>query len=82
MPRQTEHDNEMRGALFPNNKKQHDKSPDMTGRVTIEGKEYRLAAWTQTSRKGEKYLSLSVTDPDNYVPKDERPENTAPTLPF
>lgn len=65
------YDNEMRGALFPN-EKQSAKSPDMTGRVQIEGKEYRLAGWQQTSRKGQKYLSLSVTDPDNYVPAAER----------
>lgn len=76
-----EHDNEMRGALFPNKDKKSPKHPDMTGRFTIDGKEYRLAGWSQTSRKGDKYLSLAITDPDNYVPASER-EETTPELPF
>lgn len=69
-----QYDNEMRGVLFTNENKRTPKSPDMTGRVTIEGKEYRLAAWTQTARSGGRYLSISVTDPDNQAPAEQNTE--------
>lgn len=84
MPRQTtEYDNEMRGALFVNDKKGNEKAPTMTGTVVISGHEYRLAAWSQVSRKGDRYLSISVTDPDNYVPVAERSEQgVQDDLPF
>lgn len=70
----TEYDNEMRGVLFTNENKRTEKSPSMTGRVQIEGKEYRLAAWTQTSRTGKRFLSISVTDSDNQA-EPAQPEN-------
>ena len=58
------------GALFKNEKK-HDKSPDYTGEITINGKELRLAAWLKESSTGNKFLSLAVTE------KQERQEQQA-----
>lgn len=79
-PVTAEYDNEMRGVLFPNENKRTSKSPDMTGKCQIGGKEYRLAAWTQRSRKGDRYLSVSVTDPDTQVAAEEAPKQD--DLPF
>ena len=34
----------------------------MTGVVDVEGKEYRVSAWSNTSKNGMKYLSLKVSE--------------------
>ena len=66
----------MRGALFTNDNKEHDKQPDFTGNVKIGDKLWRLAGWKSTSRSGGEYISLSVSDPADF----QRPGNVeAPT---
>lgn len=56
-----EYDNTNRGAIFKNDKKSTDKHPDMNGSINIDGKEYWISAWTNQSKAGARYLSLSVT---------------------
>jgi len=69
------YDNEMRGVLFPAEKKT-EKHPDYTGNVTVKGIEYRLAAWKKVSRDGTKeFLSLSVSIP--LEKKEESPREWA-----
>lgn len=58
------------GALFKNEKKTAENQPDYTGRATIEGQQYNVAAWVRTSQAGAKYMSLSFTIPQ---PKTETP---------
>jgi uncharacterized protein (DUF736 family) len=58
------------GALFKNDKKATETQPDYTGRATIEGQQYNVAAWVKTSQSGTKYMSLSFTIPQ---PKAETP---------
>jgi len=59
----SDYDNTNSGALFPNNTKEEgDNRPNMTGVVNVEGKEYRLSAWSNTSKNGMKYLSLKVSE--------------------
>ena len=59
----SDYDNTNSGALFKNNTKEEgDNRPDMTGVVDVEGKEYRVSAWSNTSSKGMKYLSLKVSE--------------------
>ncbi|WP_339908270.1 hypothetical protein [Symmachiella dynata] len=56
-----EYDNTNRGVLFRNKNRKTDKHPDYTGTINIRGEEFRLAAWTKTSRNsGQKFFSLSV----------------------
>lgn len=57
----TQYDNTNRGAIFTNRKKESDKHPDYKGSIDVGGKEYWLSGWKNTSKKGENYLSLSVT---------------------
>jgi uncharacterized protein (DUF736 family) len=59
------------GALFRNKKKETDKHPDYTGSISVDGKDYWLSAWINTSKAGDKYMALRVTPPENADnPKD------------
>jgi len=68
----SQYDDTNRGVLFRNDRKENDTQPDMTGKVDVEGKEYRLAGWTKESKAGKKFLSLAVT------PSEEQPAAPAP----
>jgi len=58
-------DDTNRGALFTNDyKEQGDNKPDLTGKLNVEGKPYRIAAWEKTSDAGKEYLSIQLTDPE------------------
>ena len=50
------------GTLFPAKDRRSDKSPNATGSAIVDGKEYRVSAWTKTSKNGSKFQSLSFTD--------------------
>lgn len=65
-----EYDDTNRGVLFRNDKGGNEKRPDYTGEINVDGKELRLAAWLRESKKGTKFLSLSVSakDPRPDVP--------------
>lgn len=60
------YDNEMRGVLFRNDKRETDKHPEYTGKVQIRGEEFRLAAWVrESSKSGQKFFSIAVSEPQN-----------------
>jgi len=63
-----EHD--MSGSLGRNRRKEKPNHPDMTGQITIEGKEYWLSGWTKEGKEG-RWLSLAVK------PKEERQRQRA-----
>jgi len=54
------YDNSNKGALFKN-EKQNDRQPDFRGPINVDGNEYELSAWSKTSDKMGKYLSISVS---------------------
>ena len=60
----SEFDNEKRGALFRNAEKKSERSPDYSGRITIDGREYQLAGWLTESKFGKTYLSLKARIPE------------------
>jgi hypothetical protein len=61
-----EYDDELSGVLFRAREKKSDRSPDFTGKCTIEGTDYRIAAWTREPRSGgAKFLSLKFTAQDD-----------------
>ena len=62
-----DYDNNMRGVLFKNADKQKENQPDYKGSVMVDGVEYWLSSWIKTSKKGDKFMSLSLQ------PKDEKP---------
>jgi hypothetical protein len=55
-----QYDNTNRGALFKNADKTDDKHADYRGELNVNGDEFWLNAWLKTSKKGAKYLSLSL----------------------
>ena len=65
------YDNTNKGALFANKRREKQTQPNATGTVNIEGVEYYVDAWTNTSEAGQKYQSL----------KFKRKEQVAPTAP-
>jgi uncharacterized protein (DUF736 family) len=60
------------GAIFRNNNKQTDKSPDYTGSINIDGKEVKLSCWIATSKLGTKYFQVRVSN--KPVEKQETPQ--------
>ena len=50
------------GALFKEEKKS-DKHPDYKGNCMVNGKLMYIAAWINESKRGEKYMSLSFSEP-------------------
>ena len=53
------------GSLFKNQyKTPGDKKPDYTGTCVVDGKEYRMSAWINTSRNGTKYMSMNFQLPE------------------
>jgi hypothetical protein len=54
-----------KGFLFVNQNKNKPTQPDQTGRITVEGKEYRISAWDSVSADGKKYISLKLSP---YIP--------------
>ena len=68
----TMYNNEKRGVLFVNAKKNrndsNDRQPNFTGNIQIDGVKYSLSAWTKEYEKdGElkKLISISATHPDD-----------------
>jgi hypothetical protein len=62
------YDNTNRGALFKNDKKTKDSDPAYKGSIDIDGVEYWISSWLNTSGQGVKYMSLEAT------PKEQAPQ--------
>lgn len=72
-----EYDNTNRGALFTNDRKEKETHPDFTGSINVDGKEFWIKGWKKTSKKGAKFLSLSV-DPKEDQPKPAQSDEESP----
>lgn len=57
-----DYDDTNKGVLFFEQDKKSDKHPDLTGKLNVEGKEYRVAAWVKQGRNGEFY-TLAISEP-------------------
>jgi len=65
------------GALFRAKEKRTTTSPDYTGSINIEGKEFFISGWKKMSRASETFLSLKVTaktQPSN-IPTSNGPDD-------
>lgn len=62
-----DYDNTNRGALFKAEKSE-ESYPDYTGSINVGGTEYWLSAWIKVSKKGSKFMSLSVKPKDAPKP--------------
>lgn len=52
-----------KGVLFDEKIVKSDKHPVKTGKLNVEGKEYRIAAWEKKSKSGTPFLSLAISEP-------------------
>lgn len=58
-----DYDDTNRGVLFQEQEKKSEKAPDYTGKLNVEGKEYRIAGWKKLSKNNKPFLSLSISEP-------------------
>lgn len=58
-----EYDNTNKGVLFQNDKDGNDQRPDYTGKLNVEGKEYRIAGWKRVGKSGKPFLSIAISEP-------------------
>lgn len=58
------------GLLHLNEDKQTDNSPDMGGKVTINGKVFKLGCWARESKDGAPYTSLGFKEFEDEVGHD------------
>ena len=65
-----DYDNELRGVLFKNDRKETDKHPDYKGSCEVDGVEYWIASWIKTGAKG-KFMSLAFTPKEANPPARE-----------
>lgn len=71
------YDNNLRGALFKNEKKQKETHPDYRGSITIGGVEYWLDAWIKEPKEGgKKFMSLSAKPKNAQAVPQEKPPET------
>lgn len=66
------YDNDMKGTLGKNKRKEKDSHPDHTGSCEIDGVQYWISAWIkENGSTGEKFFSLA------FKPKEDRMEQSA-----
>lgn len=60
-----DYDNNLRGVLFKNDRKEKDTHPDYKGSCEIEGVEFWMSAWIKEGREGKgKFMSISFEQKD------------------
>ena len=57
------YDNNNSGALFKNERRISERSPEYTGSANIDGKDFWISAWVNTAEKtGKKFFSLKFSE--------------------
>jgi uncharacterized protein (DUF736 family) len=81
-----DYDNTNKGVLFPNQyKEEGDSKPDYLGNVNVNGEEWSLAAWANTSKNGKDYLGVRVSEPrekSNGQQQQNSSKDTDDSIPF
>ncbi len=73
----SDYDNNLRGALFKNDRKEKDTHPDYKGSCEIDGTEFWVSAWIKQSKAGAKFMSLSFEAKEKKPPARQRPKDEA-----
>jgi hypothetical protein len=82
-----QYDNNLRGALFKNQKRTEERQPEYTGNCEIDGKEYWVSAWVRESKNGQKFFSMAYTPKEHPVTSSVTPvtsdvTNVNDSIPF
>jgi hypothetical protein len=67
-------DNNNRGSIWKNEKKEKDTHPDFTGSLNVDGVEYWVSAWKRKDGASPKAPALSFS----IKPKDDQPRRQEP----
>lgn len=72
-----QYDNELRGVLFKNDRKEQSNHPDYKGSATINGQEMWISAWIKQGQNG-KFMSLSFKPKEQSQPSQQKQAGPAP----
>jgi len=61
------------GSLFENDKRDRETSPHKKGKCKIDGKEYYISCWHNTTKNGAEYLSLKFKPVAVQAEQEEMP---------
>jgi hypothetical protein len=72
----TQYDNNNRGSIWKNEKKEKDTHPDFTGSLNVNGVEYWVSAWKRKEGAAPKApaLSFSVKPKEEQQPAPKKPD--------
>lgn len=70
------------GSLFKNDKKESENHPDYKGNALIDGIEYWVSSWVNTSKDGKKYMSLKFNAKDESKVSKQIKEEMSDDIPF
>ena len=74
----SDYDNNNKGAIFRNSyKEEGDNKQDYVGEINVDGKDWKVALWESESKKGNKYLSVRITEPQVKDSQTSSSSNTA-----
>jgi uncharacterized protein (DUF736 family) len=65
-------------SLFKNEERASEKHPHYSGKGLVDGKEWRVAMWKNTSKSGKVYLSLKFEEPRERVQATSTMEDDVP----
>ena len=57
------YDTRNKGTLWLETDLKTDRSPNFTGTLDVEGKEYRIVGWNKTTKTGKDLISLAISEP-------------------
>jgi hypothetical protein len=72
-----QYDNNMRGTLGKNKRREKDSQPEYTGKCEIDGRMYWISAWVKLGQ-GEKFFSLSFKPQDQQTSQEPRRASAPP----
>ena len=61
------------GLLHLNTEKKSERTPDMGGKITLNGNQYKLGCWAKESESGTPYTSLGFEDLEAEQDRDRAP---------
>ena len=71
-----EYNNENRGALWKNDRRDDDKFPHYKGSLNVEGVDFWISAWLKEGKDGTKFMSLSIKNKSAESSSDKKPVKT------